>query len=418
MTRLFAILLLLAPSFAAAQQDADGWRPLRRPTTAEVGMEIKTSAYWSWTEPSEYHRAVVQVRVTRPGRSARGSGTVVGVYKDGRVIIATAAHVVREQTSISVSWPSLNHKTTAQLLATEGGSIDAAFLLATSSPPGATAIPISTVPPPRGAVLEYAGYGGRAGRLRHFTGTVARTGSRIEGRANLLHGDSGGAVLYRNRLVGVISGGYYQTSVSPEDGGDIVYPALSCGPGPLRRLAGRIFGRCPDGMCQPPSGRPQPQASGDRYYPRPSPPPDYSKPSEPSSPSKPSGPALAAPGNAPDTDEIIKQLLSDEEFLAKVRGDQGEPGPQGPQGPPGPPGPAGPQGPQGPPADIDYAILLDLMAEDPRFQPQNIDLEALRQEIIASLPPVRLDIIHPDGTIKRQTKPIGQPLRIKLQPQR
>lgn len=38
-------------------------------------------------------------------------------------------------------------------------------------------------------------------------------------------------------------------------------------------------------------------------------------------------------------------------------------------------------------------------------------------EIITSLPPVTMEIHHPDGTIYTQSKPLGEPIRLRLVPQ-
>lgn len=46
-------------------------------------------------------------------------------------------------------------------------------------------------------------------------------------------------------------------------------------------------------------------------------------------------------------------------------------------------------------------------------QPQTIDYDTLA----AHLPPVRMEIHHPDGTVYTQSKPLGEPIRLRLVPQ-
>lgn len=46
-------------------------------------------------------------------------------------------------------------------------------------------------------------------------------------------------------------------------------------------------------------------------------------------------------------------------------------------------------------------------------QQQSIDYSTLA----AHLPPVRMEIHHPDGTVYTQSKPLGEPIRLRLVPQ-
>ncbi len=168
-----------------------------------------------------------------------------------------------------------------------------------------------------------------------------------------------------------------------------------------------------------------------------------------------------------DYGRLINAMASDPRF-------------RGPQGAPGPAGPASrldyaaliellASDSRFSREPLDYAFLLDVMAEDPRFRPAPplpdivppgpvvltpvpqptqspaaaLDRESLLNELLErmaadprfrgprgepgpaglrgppaliNLPPVVLEIIRPDGSIARQSKPLGQPIRLKLVP--
>lgn len=63
--------------------------------------------------------------------------------------------------------------------------------------------------------------------------------------------------------------------------------------------------------------------------------------------------------------DVISSLLSDEDFLAAVRGPEGPAGPVGPVGPAGPEGPEGDEGPEGPPGNANIeSYSFDVSAAD------------------------------------------------------
>lgn len=101
---------------------------------------------------------------------------------------------------------------------------------------------------------------------------------------------------------------------------------------------------------------------------------------------------LPTPTPAPTPGPIDYDRLA-EIVLAKLASDPRFRGPAGPIGPPGEPGPQGPTGGAGPTPAIDY--------------------EALAKALIAKLPPVRVEWERLDGTILKQEKPLGEPLRFK-----
>jgi hypothetical protein len=100
------------------------------------------------------------------------------------------------------------------------------------------------------------------------------------------------------------------------------------------------------------------------------------------------------------------------------RGPTGPAGPQGPQGPvgpagadglagaPGPPGPAGKDGASAAPLSI---LLVD---QDGK----TAGTISVGSDGVLRLPPVVLQIEHPDGRVYQQAKPLGRPITIKLVP--
>jgi hypothetical protein len=82
---------------------------------------------------------------------------------------------------------------------------------------------------------------------------------------------------------------------------------------------------------------------------------------------------------------IRATIQADSELRESLRGTKGETGP------------AGPAGPSSPPADVDAIVA----------------------RVKAALPPVRVQIVGPDGKVKQeQSKPLGDPIRLELVPVR
>ena len=135
-------------------------------------------------------------------------------------------------------------------------------------------------------------------------------------------------------------------------------------------------------------------------------------------------------------------------------------GPAGPAGPPGPQGPAGPPGVAGPQGDVAEitaeqldeiaSIIYERMQADPEQWrgpkgEQGMPGQAPPiEDIVGAIPPTRLtfldgdgrphatqsavpggefripartiEVINPDGTVQRASKPLGEPIRIRLVP--
>ena len=171
------------------------------------------------------------------GGDVMGSGTLIG--SDGHIgVVLTAAHVVKRSRTVPVVWP-IGHCALGEVLAVDSHSDLAAILVA--PPLGAAAIELANAAelPSPGEQVELAGYGG--GALRRWTARVhgykrihRQHGPWIVTDAGLpVIGDSGGPILYRQRLVGVISRGIRPVHAGPG--------VLTCGP-----QAGGILSFCRD----------------------------------------------------------------------------------------------------------------------------------------------------------------------------
>lgn len=111
-----------------------------------------------------------------------------------------------------------------------------------------------------------------------------------------------------------------------------------------------------------------------------------------STPLRSSPPVQPAPPVQPkiDTDAIVDQVVA--RVVQRLQTDETLRlhllGPTGPAGPPGPPGERGEK------AVIDYDTLI--------------------RQVIADLPPVRLAIRRPDGSIREKAEPLGEPIGIDI----
>jgi len=142
-----------------------------------------------------------------------GAGCGTLVHNDGgRGWILTAAHVVDDGRQLRAVWAD-GHAAPATVAAIDH-DLDVA-LLSVAAPAGATTIPLAGSDhwPQRGDTVDLIGYGG--GRLRHWQATVNGY-ALTEGvgkyqtlslATRTIGGDSGGAIVFGRRLVGVIWGG-------------------------------------------------------------------------------------------------------------------------------------------------------------------------------------------------------------------
>lgn len=394
------------------------------------------SQIWSWTASASHHAAVVRVTTAFVGGSASaGTGTVVAVDRDRgdpTCLIVTAQHVVDGHQHGTITWAD-GSKTAWRLLAGDRQQ-DLAALLAFAPAEPPTPIAVASAAPPRGATIEICGWGGPDKRLRHF-GAELLTSSETQVVANhyVISGDSGGAMLYGNELVGVVYGG-----AGPRgqvNGWDLVYPASSrAGFYPIRRMLAQVWQPWMSQHAFPSYGSGGSPSAGGCYggsCPSPGSVGPGSPLSPPSGPSTPppavtSPPASCPPANCPPVDyeriidQVVERLATDERF-------RGPPGPQGDKGDAanvdvgaltialveqiaddsrfrGPPGPAGPAGGTGP-------------AGAPGRDGADVDVEQLAEEIKRRLPPITFVNTTPDGKVfdSRDVR-LGDTFPLKLAP--
>ena len=177
-------------------------------------LRLKVIAGLMWTlscaatlAAGSLSEAVVRIHC----HQAAGSGTLIHAHQ-GTGYILTAAHVVESGGETQAQWH--NGYTAIATLAAADAQLDVALLRVTP-PADATTIELAESDhwPQRGETVELIGYGG--GRLRHWQASVngyAMTDGIGRHQTLSLHtqtigGDSGGAIVWRGKLVGVIWGG-------------------------------------------------------------------------------------------------------------------------------------------------------------------------------------------------------------------
>lgn len=166
---------------------------------AQAGKE---TAYWNWTEPSDFHKSMVQVKVScGNGLSKSGSGSVV---EGNRVV--TAAHVLDGGLSYEVTY--FDGSKSAGSVVNLNTQSDVGILKVQSVSSGVTILKVARKDPEDGSYVEICGFGGN-GPLRHFSGHVGiYNGETLGVDAYVISGDSGGAALNESgELIGVVSGG-------------------------------------------------------------------------------------------------------------------------------------------------------------------------------------------------------------------
>lgn len=142
---------------------------------------------------------------------AAGCGTLIQVG-DRQGYVLTAAHVVENGRPPRAVWH--DGQTAAAQVIAANAQLDVA-MLAVVPPSGARTIPLASSEhwPKRGDTVELIGYGG--GNLRHWQASVngyALTDGvgrhqTLSLNTRTIGGDSGGAIVWKGKLVGVIWGG-------------------------------------------------------------------------------------------------------------------------------------------------------------------------------------------------------------------
>lgn len=182
---------------------------------AQVGKE---TAYWKWTEPSDFHKGMVRVNVKGGnGLSWSGSGAVVSGNR-----ILTAAHVLDKGLSYEVVF--CDESVIAGSVVNLNTANDIGVLRVNSIPSGVTVLKVAEKAPEDGTKIEVCGFGAR-GPLRHFSGrTWISSEDNLGCDTYVIQGDSGGAVLNESgEIVGIVSGGMCWSSTKAAIHNDSIY---------------------------------------------------------------------------------------------------------------------------------------------------------------------------------------------------
>lgn len=367
-------------------------QPVHRVSVAQFSPKEHPTAYWRWSPKADYHSASVMVRSPQGGG---GSGTYVDLG-DGKVGVLTCEHVLDGSGRLTVTFADGTSKTGKAVHDRYRGDFAFCGVEHDTIKP----LKISMTPPRPGDPVEFVTYGGPArSTLRHFLGSVLETGNgRTRFKAACVNGDSGGTVLNANHeVVAVQSYGENTIGQSPE-GWPIYYPSGSSDFERMVAFLGRVktsfFG-----------GGQVPSQGGHPLY-----------------------PGAAAGGQCGPGGGGGSQVTIDYDKLAEVifqrYGDQLK-GPAGQDGQPGQPGPPGQPGIDGQSPQLDIDRLTAEVAA--RLPPINVNFQGRdgvvqRTEPVKlggtiNLPPVRMDIHHPGGSIYYQERALGgEPIAIELVP--
>lgn len=309
----------------------------------------------------EWTGAIVKVYATNGGV---GSGVHVG---NGYVL--TAAHVTEGQ-PVRLLWPS-GTVSSGQYIS-RSINADLSAVVTTHIGPS---LPLGTEYPTTGDSVYGVGYGPgqlsvRTTQLRGYKSS----GHRFSTEPFSVPGDSGGALVYKDRLVGIITGGELYSRNGPAI--DSHGPCCN----ELHRFLGAIGRRlCPDERCPnpylvPTTPQPQPIVG----YPIPATPiPSRPIPSQPI----PSQPIPTTPRPVPAVPETI---------------------------------------PVTPVIDIDYeklaTLVVSAMADDPRFKTKcECDVNAIVAQVVAQTPKPTQPVIDYDRIVAEVTDQIAQrPMTIRI----
>ena len=144
-------------------------------------------------------------------RQAAGRAPLIPTARQQGYVL-TAAHVIESGAPVRATWH--DGRTSAARVVVADARLDVA-LLSVTPPPGAAVIPLADRDhwPQQGDTVELIGYGG--GQLRHWRASVNGyaltdgTGryQTLSLNTPTIGGDSGGAIVWRCKVVGVMWGG-------------------------------------------------------------------------------------------------------------------------------------------------------------------------------------------------------------------
>ena len=167
---------------------------------------------WPESFPKDYHAGVVECR----SPSGRGSGTVVKFIKDSKEhpeyyigLILTASHVIHDSDDLfTISYRSGKVTIKNSVVVKNSQALDRyndVGLIRALIPDEIKPMEISLQRPKMGETVELAGYG--TGVLRHWNSTYGGGILNNDGFIILswaIQGDSGGPVIYKGKVIGVI----------------------------------------------------------------------------------------------------------------------------------------------------------------------------------------------------------------------
>ena len=155
--------------------------------------------------------AWVDALCTVTAGNARGTGVLVSV-NDGVGTLLTNHHVVGRATRVVAAWEN-GFKSSGTVIWRDSKADQAVIQL--PIPDGTSTLPVASLEnrPHASHPVQVAGFGGTTGKLTLWNTTVngyrASNSGRheIEVDGNAISGDSGGAIVFDNRLVAVLWGG-------------------------------------------------------------------------------------------------------------------------------------------------------------------------------------------------------------------
>ena len=163
--------------------------------------------YWKWSPSAAHHSAAVHVWSTAPDGNRYG-GSGVYVTHNGMRGVLTAAHILKSN-SITVTFSDGTKVSTGGTIDGSKDSPDVAWIYVVH--PTIQPIAVSAERAKNSDRVEFMGFGGSTGRLRHFYGTMSDRiigGTSIIRDTHVLSGDSGSGVLNdSHELIGIQSTG-------------------------------------------------------------------------------------------------------------------------------------------------------------------------------------------------------------------
>lgn len=355
-------------------------------------------SYWKWTPKADHHQAAVRIL-------CNGAGTS-GVYLEhnGKRGVLTCAHSLSGNGEATVTFS--DGTTQRGRFTVDKYNLDIGWVYVEH----ATLKPLELAPqaPARGSPAEFVTYGGPLNVLRHWSATFLATGDRstVWFDTYVINGDSGGTILNsKAQVIGVQSVGSTTAGTFTHDGHtwDIYRNGGSAPFTGIQDFCGRV---CPPrGYAGP---LPRRGGVGGVY-------PPNNPPQQPQQPQQPPQEIEVEVDYDKLAELVVARMRENPE---PFRGPAGQDGKNGKDGTPGQPGTPGRD------AVVDYDKLAGEVQR--RLPPIRVVREGgeggrTSEDSVSlggtlRLPPVRMEIQHPDGRSFYQEKPLGGTIAIKLVP--